>query len=112
LNPQAASFEPPSTSEQHMGEPAEDRMKIDSGSEGLSQNPSSGGGPPATTTSSELALKTDGQPMEIDGFEPSSLTAGSIGGSAVDGLVFEQTTMEDGEEIEEAEEGEEMEDQT
>ncbi|KAA1068893.1 hypothetical protein PGT21_005057 [Puccinia graminis f. sp. tritici] len=107
LNPQAASFEPPSTSEQqHTGERAEDRMKIDSGSEELSQNPSSGG----VTSSSELVLKTDGQPMEIDGFEPSA-TAGSIEGAAEDGLVFERATMEDGEEIEEAEEGEEMEDQ-
>jgi hypothetical protein len=72
-------------------------MTIDSGAS--SQNASSG------DASSELAPKTDGLPMEIAGFEPSSVTARSIEreGAAEDGWVFEQTTIEDGEEAEEIE---------
>jgi hypothetical protein len=107
LNPHAASFVPPTGEPQHlqrMSDASDDKMKIDGEPENLNQNASQG-----THNSSELVMKPDQHAMEIDGFEPQ--TSHSVEGSNEDGLVIEEATMEDGEEIEEAEEGEEMEDQ-
>ncbi|WAR60296.1 hypothetical protein PtB15_9B233 [Puccinia triticina] len=103
LNPQAASFQPPSAGGGDQPRPtterSDDRMKIDEGPHARTPRPPS-----------ELDIKTgELQPMDIDGFEPK--TGLSHGSSAEDGLVIEEATMEDGEEIEEAEEGEEMEHQ-
>ncbi|POW10485.1 hypothetical protein PSHT_08722 [Puccinia striiformis] len=104
LNPQAASFLPPSSEGQRTADTPEDRMKIDGEPENLSQTASQ----PARA-SSELTPKPDHQPMEIDGFDLQTNLSHSLEGSNEDGLLIEEATMEDGEEIEEAEEGQEIE---
>lgn len=90
LNPNAASFHPISADQQQQQQSSQattpdDRMKLDDNN----------------------LIEKRGQPMEIDGIDTNQLTAGD--NSCEDGLILDEATMEDGEEIEEAEEGEEME---
>lgn len=100
LNPQATSFVPPTT----MTESGQDSqrnnpevVRVDERIMKIDGEPLANSSSTLDNGSSELTPKPEHLPMDIDGFEPPS-------------DIIQETTMEDGEEIEEAEEGQEMED--